>query len=293
MEDKYSVLGTENGFQRVIGEGMTFKEAVKLVNQTNDYFTDIKISLDYELRNPSGNILVFSDCEMRLYEVRKLLAERTEDLREQFIFLGNYLSKDKGFIPFMNYLVKLRDGGKDIVFVRGVNEHNLHQKINHLDNFIGDSIYRKEMFDSIEEQLGFKLEELFYRNIDYFNLINSSYSYFENDEYIFTSGGLDLSGYWRESLPEHLHKTTDEFIKSKNYTGKTIVFGDKPVEELNNSAFKKPWINKDHKKIGINGRVRQRGRLIGLSVLDGEEYFIGIRHKDTRIKTYAYNIYSL
>lgn len=293
MKDEYSVIGIEKNFERVISEGVTFKDALKIVEETNNYFDKVSISLDYNMRNPSRNILVFSDCEMMIVEVKKLLADRPENLDEQLIFLGNFISKQDGFIEFMDYLLMLKKEGRKLVFVKGVNEYNLLEEIHGTRNFIGDDVNRKELISSIEKQLGYTLLQLKIMNPNYYNLLNDAYDYFEDDKHIFTSGGLNFNSYWRETSPVDFHITTDSFLSSINNTGKTIVFGYECVEKLNNSVFKKPWIDKDKKKIGINGNVKNYGRLIGLSIIEGERYFIGIRHRKTRQKTYAYDIYDI
>lgn len=293
MKDEYSVIGVDKSFERVISEGITFEEALKVADETRNYFDKVSISLDYSMRNPSRNILVFSDCEMMINEVKKLLCDRPDELNEQLIFLGNFISGNKGFLSFMKYLMKLRDDGRKLVLVRGENEHNLLEAIHETNNFIGNQSKTTKLIEAIEKDLNYTLPELKIREPQYYKMLNDSYTYYEDDKHIFTSGGLNLDKYWRESAPEDLHITSDKFINQYNNTGKTIVFGNRSVVELNNSTFTKPWINKDTKKIAINGNVRDKGRLIAISIIEGDRYFIGIRHRDTRQKTYAYDIFEL
>lgn len=293
MKDKYSVIGTQDGFERVITEGASFEEALNIANKTKEYFENVSISLDYSMRNPNKNILVITNCEMMLWEVSKLLEDRPEELNEQLVFLGDYISKHDGFIPFLNYLLSLKEKGRDIVFVRGVNEHNLLQAIHSTDEFIGCKKESTQLIESIEKQLGYTLPEFKKRSPLLYNLLNESYTYFEDDKYIFVSGGLNLDSYWRESSLKDLYKTSDDFINSSNNTGKSIVFGDRTVEELNNSTFTKPWIDLNTNKIGINGNIRNYGRLIGLTIIGEEQYFIGVRHNKGRQKTYAYDVFEM
>lgn len=293
MKDKYSVIGTQDGFERVITEGASFEEALNIANKTKEYFENVSISLDYNMRNPNKNILVITNCEMMLWEVGKLLEDRPEELNEQLVFLGDYISKHDGFIPFLNYLLSLKEKGRDIVFVRGVNEHNLLQAIHGTDEFIGCKKESTQLIESIEKQLGYTLPEFKKRSPLLYNLLNESYTYFEDDKYIFVSGGLNLDSYWRESSLKDLYKTSDDFINSSNNTGKSIVFGDRTVEELNNSTFTKPWIDLNTNKIGINGNIRNYGRLIGLTIIGEEQYFIGVRHNKGRQKTYAYDVFEM
>ena len=293
MEDKYSVLGTENGFERVVIEGITFEEAMHVAEKARAYYDTVSISQDYTMRSPSQNMLIFSDCEMMILELKKLLDDRPEELNEQLVFLGNFINGRKGFLEFMKYIKKLREEGRDLVLVRGRNEHNLLEAIHGKNNFIGEPSEVSTLISGIEKQLNIKLTDFEYIYPYYYNMLKDTYTYFEDDQHIFVSGGLDLSGRWRESLEVDLYNTSDKFIEAKNNTGKTIVFGNKDVNYLNRTRFRKPWISEEQSKIGINGNVKNYGRLIGLSIIEGDRSYIGIRHRKTRVRTYAYDVFDI
>lgn len=293
MEDKYSVIGIDKGFERVISEGMTFEDALKMADASRHLFESVSISQDYNMRKPNQNMLVFSDVEMMLPELKRLLGDRPEELEEQKVFLGNFVTGHNGFIEFMDYLVMMEENGEDVVFVRGLNEHNLLEAARATHQYLGEEKDYRALIDGIEKQLGYSLSELQKRRPKFYHLLNNTYTYFENDKHIFVAGGLDLTRPWRESTPEDIYITSDDFLEKRNNTDKTIVFGNRKVEELNSTVFKKPWINEDQQKIGINGDVRNYGRLIGLSIIEGERYFIGVRHRKRRVKTYAYDVFEL
>ena len=293
MEDKYSVVGVDRGFERVISEGMAFEEALKVADASRKLFDKVSISLDYNMRKPNQNMLVFSDVEMMLPELKKLLADRPEELDEQIVFLGNFITGDLGFVDFMNHLLHMKEDGENIILVRGANEHNVLEAAHATHQYVGNKKEYNEMIKGIESQLGYPLRQLRKRNSRFYHLLNNSYTYFENDKHIFVAGGLNLNGFWRESKPKDLYITSNSFLRSPNNTDKTIVFGDREVVKLNGTVFRKPWINEDQQKIGINGNVRNFGRLIGLSIIEGNRYFVGIRHRKRRVKTYAYDTFDL
>lgn len=292
MKDKYSVIGVENNFQRVIQEGLSFESALEVASDANEFFDKVSISLDHELKNPSKNILVFSDCQMMLGEVKSLLKDRPKDVNEQKVFLGNFITGDSKFSQFMDYLIKLKSNGEDIVLVRGRNEHNLLQAIDGTHSYIGTEKEVDNLLSGVEKQLKFPLEDMKSKKPEYYELIKNTHKYYENDKHIFVSGGLDLRGSWRKTPVEQLYNTTQEFIRSENNTGKIIVFGSEPVVVLNRASLIKPWFNPEADKIGINGNVRHDGRLIGLVISGEQRNFIGIRTLSKRKKTYAYDIFS-
>ena len=292
MKDKYSVIGVENNFQRVIQEGLSFESALEIASDANEFFDKVSISLDHELKNPSKNILVFSDCQMMLGEVKSLLKDRPKDVNEQKVFLGNFITGDSKFSQFMDYLIKLKSSGEDIVLVRGRNEHNLLQAIDGTHSYVGTGEEVDNLLSGVEKQLKFPLKDMKSKKPEYYELIKNTHEYYENDKHIFVSGGLDLRGSWRKTPVEQLYNTTQEFIRSENNTGKIIVFGSEPVVVLNRVSLIKPWFNPEADKIGINGDVRHDGRLIGLVISGEQRNFIGIRTLNKRKKTYAYDIFS-
>ena len=89
--------------------------------------------------------------------------------------------------------------------------------------------------------------------------------YVEFDQYIFVHAGVDLElADWHDSTPRDYVWIRKEFHEAKNTTGKMIVFGHTPLENLvGEPATKKLWVSDG--KIGIDGGAVYHGVLHGVS----------------------------
>lgn len=289
MKDTYSVVGTINGKECILLKDVSFQEAAEHCMKQGEFFEKVSIIQDYEMMYKAENLLIVSDCNMMLKETKDLLV-RPKELHEQFIFLGNFICGGPGFYDFMSYLVQVKEQkGKECVFVRGKNEHNLLEYINHTENYVGDLSEVKSMIEDIEEELTFPLFTLKEHFPKFYDILNESLPYYENDHYILVSGSIDLaSDRWREDDTEKLFVTEDDFLLGENKTGKTVVFGNRPVQTMNKLGVPRPWINNKENKIGINGDCKGFGKLLALLVHGDSRCFIGIRHHETRRLVYAY-----
>lgn len=273
----YIVAGTKNGKEVVVGKDLTFEEAVFLIKEQTGVYEHLTISEDHQVESMPTKFLVVADCNMMLKEVKALLAIPKQP-DEQVVFLGNYIAEGEGFHAFMTYLVKLNQE-RDCVFVKGKNEHNLLEYIHQTDQYIGDLKEVREMLSAIEEELSFPLYSLPEKCPDFYTILKDSLHFYENNRYIFVSGGLDLNTeYWKQTSPEMLFETTDSFLMSTNNTGKQIVFGNRSVRQLNNTEIVRPWFNVKRSKIGIHGDCKNKGKLLGMFIDDGATCYLGIRN---------------
>lgn len=284
----YTLVGQLKGDLFTIAQDVDFQEAVEMSIDHNHLYDTIHIKQEHEIITRSENILIVSDTQGMLKETKLLIEERPKDLKEQIVFLGNFISKDESFIDYMSYLVDLISR-KDCVFVLGKNEYNLLECMNGTHNYIGLLDDVSALIESVEASCGCALVDLKTVMPDVYRILNTAVKYYETDAYIFTSGGLDLgTDSWRQSPPEALHQTTPDFIVDANNTAKTIVFGSTPVRHINSDEQNRPWINRSQKKIGINGDISNYGKLIALLVHDTDRCFISIRHQKTRNVAEAY-----
>lgn len=278
----FSVVGYRKGTTYILAENASFDDALEIFEKRGEQFETMNIVEEKIVESVPKNLLVVANAEGMLEETRELL-DRPLKLGETFVFLGNYTAGGPGFYTYMNYLSELRRKRK-CIFVKGRNEHNLLECIHGTKRYIGDADEVATLLDSIECELSFKLKDMPRKFPAMYALLSDAVDFFENDAYIFVSGGLDLTiPYWKESGRKHFFTTTEDFLLEKNETGKKIVFGDIPVTELTVTQRLKPWLNHSMDKLGINGGCRQGGKLYGFVLLDEEESFLGIRSKKGRL----------
>lgn len=280
-ESFYSVVGyQDNGFQENIISHVSFLEALESVQSQGSRYKQFNIIEERSIPAIPNNLFVVSDTNC-LYEETKELFYRPAKLNETFVFLGNYIGK-RGFLRYMKYLTNLKKK-RPCVFVRGRNEHNILEYIHGTERYIGSNHDVFPLIHGIEKELGYSLKDLPDKKFDYYKIIETSIDYFENDRYIFTSGGVDLTiPYWKQSSQESLYTTTDDFLRLRNITGKKIVFGDRPTEQLAGEHIYGLWMNKAQDKIGINGNATQHGKLLGFSVLNNDINYFTVRSKAGR-----------
>lgn len=280
-EETYSVIGTKGEKEYLLAENQSFEEALLVIERKDDCYDTLNISEEYMLENKPVNFVVVSNTKMMIEET-KLLLDRQISFKEQFIFLGNFIDEGPGFYEYMTYLVKLSKR-RDCIFIKGKNEYNLMQYINKTEHYISPLKEVSDLIASIEKELHFPVYSMKTKFPEFYDILFNSLDFYENDNYIFTSGGVDLEiERWKQSQPEELFETTESFILEKNETNKTIVFGGYPVSFLNRSPIVKPWFNKTRDKIGINGDCKAGGKLLGLFIHDNVQSFMGIRNIETK-----------
>lgn len=280
-EETYTVIGTKGEKEYILAENQSFEEAIDLIEKKNDSYDNLNISEERMLEDKPLNFVIVSDSRMMLEET-KILLERPVSFKEQFVFLGNFIDEGPGFYEYMSYLVRLNKR-RDCVFVKGKNEYNLMQYINKIDHYLDSEEEVYEMVASIEKELHFSVRTMKTKFPDFYDILSNALDFYENDNYIFCAGGLDLElDRWKQSEPEELFKTTESFILEKNQTNKTVVFGGLPVSFLNNSLIVKPWFNNTRDKIGINGDCKNGGKLLGLFLHDNIQSFMGVRNIETK-----------
>lgn len=276
-EETYTVIGTKGEKEYILAENQSFEEAIMVIEKKNDFYDNLNISEEYMLEDKPLNFVVVSDAKMMLSET-KILLERPISFKEQFIFLGNFIDEGPGFYEFMSYLVQLNKR-RDCIFVKGKNEYNLMEYINQTERYLSPVKEVASMIESIEKELHFPVYAMKTKFPDFYDILSNTIDFYENDNYIFTSGGVDLElDRWKQSQPEELFETTETFIIEKNLTNKTVVFGGLPVSFLNRSLIIKPWFNATRDKIGINGNCKAGGKLLGLFIHDNIQSFMGVRN---------------
>lgn len=276
--EKYLVFSESENKKTILKNDLTFDEAIVYLMKNKQAYNNINIEEEKILKDKTENFVVISDCRNQLKETKELLF-RPAKLNESFVFLGNFLGSENGFLDFLDYILLLSKS-EDCVFVRGVNEHNILNYIHNDNHPIGNPSEYISFINNINKQLPFRLESLPIKKPEAYQLLCETVSFYENDKHIFVSGGLNLNiDNWKDSSATEFFTTTQSFLETPNETGKTVVFGNMPVVDLldDRSRIVKPWYNKMRTKIGINGSCYDNGKLLGMFVQESDFCFMGIR----------------
>lgn len=279
----YSVVGFANGEESIIAEGLDFESAMNVIQTNEHLFENISIAEEKIVESKPENFLIVSDVNSMLPEL-KMLLDRPKKFNEQIVFLGNFICAEKGFYNIMSYLCTLKKK-RNCVFVKGKNEHNLMAYITGKEDYVGLLPEVSALVAAIEEEMSFPLYSLKERFPDFYAILDGALDFYENDHYIFVSAGMNLSlDGWKQSTPEELFQTREEFLMETNETGKRIVFGTVPVQTLRQSVVATPWFNRRRDKICINGDCVNGGKLLALIIHEDVSTFIGIRNIESRKK---------
>lgn len=277
----YSIVGYRSDkTTKVIAEHVSFEEGIRLTEKYHKDFINVSIIEEKFIPWTPSNLFVVSDANGLYHETRELLY-RPIHLKETFVFLGNFIGSHN-FKEYADYLLMIANK-RQCVFVSGLNEYNLLQGIHQTYNYLGSPELAETFNKLVELDLGYSLEQLPKKFPSFYKVLMKAPHYYENDEYIFVPGGLDLSiPYWKQSDLSNILITTDDFIKLKNRTGKKIVFGYKPVQDLSDEPVYGIWRNYKGNKIGINGDCQNLNKLIGFSILNGETNYFTVRSREGR-----------
>ena len=279
---EYSLVGyREDKTVKVLGNHILFKDAVKLVEESNQDFEHFDIIEEKMIIQAPSDLFIVSNIESCYLEAKELLY-RPVSLGETYIIAGNFVG-DKNVTTCLKHLYSLKQK-RPLIFLRGVQEHNIIEYVNGTENYIGDMKSVRGYLNKLEYDLGYSLHMLKTKQPNFYDMIINTKDYFENDTHIVVSGGIDFSiPFWRQSDKEHLYTTTDDFLNNKNTTGKVIVFGDKHVEELSDEKLYGIWRNAKSDKIGINGNCSDGGKLIGLSILNNVTNFVTVKNRKEKL----------
>lgn len=277
----YSLVGyKEDGKTVTLSQHAEFEDIAHIIQKEQANFKNFDVIEEKMIGNMPSELYIVANAESHLEESKELFY-RPAHLGETFVFAGNFIGLDN-FSTFMKYLLSLKEK-RPCIFIRGANEHNILEYIHGTKKYIGSQLSVEELLQSIKKDLNYDLKKLPEKSPEIYELIKNSKDYFENDTHIVVSGGVDLSiPFWRQSNKEHLYKTTDDFIDNYNYTGKTIVFGDRDIELLNENNSHGLWYNRHKSKVGINGNVSAGKKLIALSILENQMNFLSAKNKEAR-----------
>ncbi|GAB4334193.1 MAG: metallophosphoesterase family protein [Candidatus Abyssubacteria bacterium] len=151
--------------------------------------------------------------------------------KDTLVFLGDYIDRGKRSKDVVDYLINLKDGGGECVFLLGNHEKLL------LDYYSSGSDYDLRLWRSFG---GWETIESYTNGVgilgrpsflpaSHLRFFQQLLLYYETEDYIFVHAGL------REGTPLSMQKVDDllwtrkSFAEEGNSFGKTIVFGHTPM----------------------------------------------------------------
>jgi serine/threonine protein phosphatase 1 len=164
--------------------------------------------------------------------------------KDLLVFLGDYIDRGKRSKEVVEYLMNLKRGGGEIVFLLGNHEQLL------LDYYFSGSdrdlkLWRSfggwETIESYTDGVGVLGKPSFLPSL-HLEFFIRLLPYYETEKYIFVHAGL------RDGIPLNRQKPDDllwirkSFAESNHSFGKTVVFGHTPMRS--------PYVSSD--KIGID-----------------------------------------
>lgn len=174
-----------------------------------------------------GNIYAVGDIHGCLDKLERLLAKIDPDpMRDQLIFLGDYIDRGPSSYEVVAYLISLKKRMPETVFLKGNHEEMFLQYLSGIERHLFLTNGGKATLDSYMKNKACADESLI--PPDHLQFFSALGLYYQTGDYIFVHAGL------REGVPLESQKSEDllwirdAFIASDYDFGKRVVFGHTP-----------------------------------------------------------------
>ena len=176
------------------------------------------------------------------YDQLKALVEKIpiDFFHDTLLFIGDYIDRGPHSAEVVDYLIKLKNHVKEVIFLKGNHEDMLDKFLNGDDRFTYLLNGGQQTLDSYLNKP--VQPESFPIPSDHVEFFKSLRLYYETDEFIFVHAGLRPRIPLETQSTEDLLWIRDNFISTKYYFGKRVIFGHTPL--------KKPLVEPN--KIGID-----------------------------------------
>lgn len=285
-EINYKVQGTTEKMGGTIDIGIfPESELVKLKQDKElfNYFDELIILPVDDIEEKPSRVRCIGDSAMNIKAVKNIFTvmrpvrPNSTDLT---LFMGNQICANSGFSAYLDFIIYLSTQ-VNTIFLRGRNEELLIRTIKGEEITPDERYY--ELIDAIESDIHCDVAEIPELFPEYWDWLKSTQYYYETNSYIFTPCSIKLSSDWKTTTKDYMYGWHKEFLTDKNYTGKTIVFGDYPASGIHNitggsSNGIRHWYNREENKICLNGLPTEKdGKLLGLFIMDDENSPVSIR----------------
>ncbi len=211
-----------------------------------------------------NKIFAIGDIHGCLEKLEALMDQIVMDRQnDTLVFIGDYIDRGKYSREVVDYLIRLQNDYKKVVFLQGNHEQMF---MNYLEG-VNEGLYLgnggRATLDTygilISDDIAERKAKIPEKHMRFFH---SLLSYYETDKYIFVHAGLRPELPLKEQAIDDLLWIRFEFIQNENDFGKTVIFGHTPMRDL--------MISKN--KIGIDTGAIYGGKLTCVELPDVKIY---------------------
>ena len=176
------------------------------------------------------------------YDQLKALVEKIpiDFFHDTLLFIGDYIDRGPHSAEVVDYLIKLKNHVKEVIFLKGNHEDMLDKFLNGADRFTYLLNGGQQTLDSYLTKP--VQSEFFPIPPDHMEFFKSLRLFYETEEFIFVHAGLRPRVPLESQNTEDLLWIRNKFVSSKYDFGKRVIFGHTPL--------KKPLVEPN--KIGID-----------------------------------------
>lgn len=205
-------------------------------------------------------------CYRELKEILTLW----EPQKQTLVLLGDIIDRGPSSLECLRLIMQLQEKG-NVITVGGNHEQLLCEWLEMEGN---ESFYYLEIFNQTikslfpyipnvlqkytKEKIADDLRTLYQAELSF---IKGMLTYYETDELLFVHGGCNLKPDWKREAERDCKWIRQPFISGINETGKTIIFGHTPTENMHLVQSNDIWISPCETKIGIDGSCVYGGQL--------------------------------
>lgn len=169
-------------------------------------------------------ILAISDIHGQLDKLKKLLElVKYDKTKDQLVLLDDYTDRGYQNIETLKYIMKLEKEGA--IVLKGNHDELMQGTIYELltGNFIGTLECHIDCGgeNTVKELIEYNGKDLY--NI--YNFLKDLSTYYEYENYIFSHSGVDSTKPFNQNTSDDLLWSRWDFINSKAYDDKVIIFG--------------------------------------------------------------------
>jgi serine/threonine protein phosphatase 1 len=152
---------------------------------------------------------------------------------DTLIFLGDYINRGSRSKEVIDYLLKLKQQCKNIVFLKGNHEHALLQYAQTKDQEYLWQLRSMDVEPTLESYSNAdvqSLSDLGFLSPSHLDFLNGLLTYYQVQDYLFIHAGVIPGENPDECSLDRLLSVRDTFLKCERQTDYTVVFGHTPFE---------------------------------------------------------------
>lgn len=212
---------------------------------------------------------MLSDPHGRYQELKEILTYWNPQ-EQTLVLLGDIVDRGPSSLECLRLIMQLQEKG-NVITVDGNHEQLLCEWLEMKGN---ESFYYLEVFNNTiqsffpdvsnvlqkytKQRLANVLRTMYQAELSF---IKNMLTYYETVQLLFVHGGYNLEPNWKVDAERDCKWIRQPFISGENKTGKTIIFGHTPTENMHDTQSNDIWISPCKTKIGIDGSCVYGGQL--------------------------------